>query len=238
MLLASVTFDPKAAPTVGFLDDLKRQADAAKALETTDIGMLERNAALADAACNTAFKYLGSLVQQLNVLKPVSKVTYRLDKRHAIDKLRMTDFRADARRKRLRGNEVFDHVVFRYQLQSGQRLSLTKNFLPDIELLESRLKRSGAPMRNDAVKNPETGKLTEMRYEIICDFNASVHVTPDHDTGRLHFEVVNLDGFETVNVDFPAFEVGNARLDELARWLMGEPNSFLKDGQNLRRIEA
>ena len=223
---------------MGFLDDLKRQADAAKAAETTDIGALERNAALADAACNTALKYLNSLVQQLNVLKPVSKVTYWLDKRHAIDKLKLVDFKADARRKRLRGNEVFDHVVFRYVLKSNQRLSLTKNFINDIELLESRLRRSGAPMRNEAVKNPETGKLMEMRYEIICDFNASVHITPDHDTGRLRFELINLDAFETVNVEFPAFEVGNARLDELARWLMGEPNSFLKDGLNLRRVEA
>ena len=223
---------------MGFLDDLKRQADAAKAAETTDIGALERNAALADAACNTAFKYLNSLVQQLNVLKPVSKVTYYIDKRHAIDKLKLIDFKADARRKRLRGNEVFDHVVFRYVLKSNQRLSLTKNFINDIELLESRLRRSGAPMRNEAVKNPETGKLLEMRYEIICDFNASVHITPAPDAGRLRFELVNLDGFETVNVEFPAFEVGNARLDELARWLLGEPNNFLKDGLNLRRVEA
>jgi hypothetical protein len=227
-----------AAASVGFLDDLKRQADAAKARETTDVGALERNAALADAACNTAFKYLASLAQQLNVLKPVSKSSYRLDKRHAFDGLRLGDFRADARRKRLRGNEVFDHVVLRYQMKSGQRLSVTKNFLPDIELLESRLRQSGAPMRNDAVRNPETGKLTEMKYEIIADFNASVHVTPDHDSGRLRFELINVEGFETVNVEFPAFEVGNARLDELAKWLMGEANTFLKDGQSLRRVEA
>jgi len=238
MLLASVAFGHQAVAHVGFLDDLKRQADAAKAAETTDVGALQRNAALADAACNTVFKYLNSLVQQLNVLQPVSKITYRLDKRHAIDKLKLTDFRADARRKRLRGAEVFDHVVFRYQMRSGQRLSLTKNFINDIELLESRLRRSGAPMRNEAVKNPETGKLTEMRYEIICDFNATVTITPDHDGGRVRFELINLDGFETVNVEFPAFEVGNARLDELARWLMGEPNNFLKDGLNLRRVEA
>ncbi len=238
MLLASVEFDQEAAATVGFLDDLKRQADAAKAAETTDVGALKRNAALADAACNTAFKYLNSLVQQLNVLKPTSKVTYWIDKRHAVDKLKLVDFRADSRRKRLRGEEVFDHVVFRYVLKSNQRISLTKNFINDIELLESRLRRSGAPMRNEAIKNPETGKLTEMRYEIICDFNASVHITPDHDTGRIRFELVNLDGFETVNVEFPAFEVGNARLDDLARWLLGEPNNFLKDGLNLRRVEA
>ena len=223
---------------MGFLDDLKRQADAAKARETTDFGALERNAALAEAACNSVFKYLASLAQQLNVLLPTSKASYRLEKRHVFEGMKMVDFRADTRKKRNRGHEAFEFIVLRYQLRSGQRLSLTKNFLPDIELLESRLRQSGAPKRDEAIKNPDTGKLTEMRYEIIADFNASVHVTPDHDTARLRFELINLDGFETVHVEFPAFEIGNARLDELARWIMGEPNNFLKDGQALRRVEA
>lgn len=223
---------------MGFLDDLKRQADATKARESTDFGALERNAALTEAACGSAFKYLASLAQQLNVLLPVSKASYRLEKRHVFENLKMVDFRADTRKKRNRGHEAFEFIVLRYQLRSGQRLSLTKNFLPDIELLESRLRQSGAPKRDEAIKNPETGKLTEMRYEIIADFNASVHITPDHDTARLRFELINLDGFETVHVEFPAFEIGNSRLDELARWIMGEPNNFLKDGQGLRRVEA
>ena len=55
----------------------------------------------------------------------------------------------------------------------------------------------------------------------------------------VQFQIVNLDGFETVTVEFPAFEVGSARLDELARWLVGEPHTVsLKDGQQLRRVEA
>jgi len=31
---------------------------------------------------------------------------------------------------------------------------------------------------------------------------------------------------------------GQARLDELARWWVGEPNRFLDDALNLRRVEA
>ena len=88
---------------MGFLDDLKRQADAAKARETTDFGALERNAALAEAACNSVFKYLASLAQQLNVLLPTSKASYRLEKRHVFEGMKMVDFRADTRKKRNRG---------------------------------------------------------------------------------------------------------------------------------------
>ena len=219
------------APTVGFLDDLKRQADAAKAQQTTDIGALERNTALADLACKTAFNYLAALAQQLNVLLPRSKRSYRLDKRHVFDTLQLCDFRADARHKRLRGADVFDHVVLHYQLRSGQHLRLVKDFLPEIEKLESRLRQSGAQVQSEAVRKAETAKLHEMRYELTADFRASVRVTPDHDGGRVRFQLVNLDGFETVTVEFPAFEIGAARMDELARWLLGETHGFLKDGQ-------
>ena len=223
---------------MGFLDDLKRQADDAKARLNTDTGQLDRNAALADVACKTASSYFSTLVQQLNVLQPRSKVTYRLDKRNVFAALPLCEFRADARRKRLRGADVFDHVALRWRLKSDTRLTLVKNFLPDIEQIESRLRRSGAQFHAETVRNPETNKLQEMRYDVVADFEAAVHITPDHDGARLRFELVNLDGFETVTVEFAAFEVGTARMDELARWIMGEPHGFLTGGQALRRVEA
>ena len=102
-------------PTVGFLDDLKRQADAAKALQHTDTGALARNAQLADAACRGAATYFGTLAQQLNVLRPRSKGVFRLDKRHAFESLQLGEFRADARRKQLRGADVFDHIALRWK---------------------------------------------------------------------------------------------------------------------------
>ena len=77
-----------------------------------------------------------------------------------------------------------------------------------------------------------------MRYTLPVDFTLAVRVTPDHDIGWLNFQLANLDGFETVTVDFRATEVGSARLDELARWLVGERHQFLAGGQNLRRVEA
>jgi hypothetical protein len=223
---------------VGFLDDLKRQADAAKAAQNTDTETLARNAALADASCKTAFAYLSTLGQQLEVLQPRSKTRFRLDNKHVFDGLKCCGYRADARRKQLRGAEVFDYVVLNYQLQSGTHIVITKDFPPDIEKLDSRLRQSAATVERESVRNVDNGRFQGVRYEFTADFHAFVRLTPDHDRAALHFQIVNLDGFETVTVDFSAIDVGSARLDELARWLVGEPNSFLKDGQNLRRVEA
>ena len=223
---------------MGFLDDLKRQAEAAKAAQNTDSATLARNTALADAACKSAFMYLSTLGQQLEVLQPRSKTRFRLDNKHVFENLTCCAWRADARRKPLRGADVYDHVVLNFQVRSGARVVIAKDFIADIEKLDSKLRQSAAKVDREAVRNADNGKLQEVRYEFVADFHAFVRLTPDHDRGVVQFQMVNLDGFETMTVEFPAIEITTARLDELARWLVGEPHQFLKDGQNLRRVEA
>lgn len=223
---------------MGFLDDLKRQAEEIKAKATTDTSALERNALLADAGCRTAAAYFSSLVQQLNVLQPRAKVVYRLDKKHSVENLKLTDFRADARRKRLREADVFEHVTLRWRMNSGVRMVIVKDFITDIQQMEARLTRSGAKFHAQAIRDQDTNKLHEMRYEFTADFEGAVNIVPDHDAARLRFEIINIEGFETIHVEFPGFEINNARMDELARWIMGEPNTFLKGGQGVRRIEV
>lgn len=223
---------------MGFLDDLKRQAEALQAQQTNDTAALERNTQLADAACKTAFTYLDTLVRQLVVLKPVSKVRYELDRKTRLEGLPLTQLKVDARRRMLRGNEVFDHVVLHGRLANGQRLALAKDFLPDIEKLESRLRASGAQVHMQPVRHPETNKLVEMRYELQVDFVISARFTPDHDRGRLGIKVQNFDGFGHVELELPATELGSTRLDELARWLLGEPHRFLEGALAVKRTEA
>jgi hypothetical protein len=221
---------------VGYLEDLKRQADAALARQTQDIGALERNALLTDAACQTASRYFATLARQLNVLQPITQARWRFDHRTSFSQLRFSDFRADSRLKKLRDAEVFDHVVLNFAAKSGSRVTIAKDFPPEIERLEARLRQCGAPYESEIIRDPQSGRFVEKRFEFLADFQISVRLLPDHDGGRIAFQVMNLDGFETVSVVFPAFEVGTARLDELARWINGEPHGFLRDGQHLRRV--
>ena len=223
---------------VSFLDDLKRQAEALKTQQTGDSAALARNTALAEAACKTVFSYFTTLATQLEVLSPSSPTRFTLDRQNVIESMRMTEFRADSRRKPLRGEQVFDYLVLHWQLRSGRSLQLTKDFLPDMEKLESRLRQSGTQFDNEALRNPDNGKLLGRRYTFVADFVGSVRVTPLHDSARIHFQLHNLDGFESVSLELPATEVGGARLDELARWIVGQPHAFLNGAQQLRRVEA
>jgi hypothetical protein len=225
-------------PPVSFLDDLKRQADALKTQQTGDTAALARNAALTEAACKTVFSYFTTLAPQLDVLRPASPARFTLDRQNVLERLPLTEFRVDSRKKKLRDDDVFDFLVMHWQLKSGRELQLFKDFLPDMEKLESKLQQSGAKFENEAVRDPVTGKLQGRRYTFTADFFGLVRVTPQHDSGRIHFQLQNLDGFESVSLELPAIEVGSGRLDELARWIAGHPHGFLKDAQNLRRVEA
>ena len=188
---------------MGYLEELKRQADAALAQQTQDIGALQRNALLTDSACQTTSRYFGTLARQLNVLQPVSKAVWRFDSRTSFSQLRFTDFRADSRLKKLRDEEVFDHVVLSFAAKTGTRVTIAKDFPPEIEKLEARLRQCGAHYDSEVIRDPENGRFVEKRFELLADFQSSVRLLPDHDAGRVTFHIANLDGFETVSVRLP-----------------------------------
>lgn len=223
---------------VGFLDDLRRQAEAQTAEREQAATSGQRNAMLADAACKTTFQYWMQLATQLNVLQPVAKTCYVIDSRHKVEGLPLSGFRVDARHQSEATAAPYDHVVLQCAVRSGQHLTITKNFLTDIERLEGRLRQACIQPEVEAVRNPDNGKLQEMRYDFDADISISVLLTPDHSNASVRFEVKNIDGLETVSFDLRAIEVSTARLDELAKWLVGQPHEFLKGAQNLRRTEA
>ncbi len=220
---------------MGFLDDLKRRAEAAKARQTVDVATLERHVRLADAACRTVSTYLHSLAQQLNVLMPESPLAFELDARHVARGLRLCDFRADARLGRFGTWEVFDHVAIGWRLRSGEAFQIDKDFPVDWERLEARLAAGGVQCAPEPVRHPDTGKLAAMRYAFVADFHGWVRVVPEHEHARLRFTLHDLEPFETLEASFPATEVGTERLDELARWIVGEPQRFLDGAHEVRR---
>lgn len=223
---------------MGFLDDLKRQADALKTQQTEDSALLARNAALVEAACKGVWQYWLDLAHQLNVLQPVPPVRFSLDKATALDGLKRCDFRVDARRKQHRGQEVYDHVVIHALQKTGRSVTLSKDFPPEIERLESRLRQAGISPDTQWIRQPDSGRLEQVRFSFTADVTLMARLLPDHDAGRLRFQLGNFDSLETVTAEFPARAVGSELLDQLARWMVGQPHEFLKLAETVRRVEA
>jgi hypothetical protein len=222
-----------------FLDDLKRQASALQATRHIDQAALSRNTALVEAAANEAARYLMELGKQLEVLRPVSKVSYSFDKKTQLTGLPMVDFRFDARRKRLREQDLTDHISFSCMIRAREPVTLRKDFVPDSKRLEARIWQSGGNCQTETIRDPESGHFVEMRYVFVPEVRMALRIVPNHDAGTLRLSFNNLDELETVECEFAPHELGQSRrLDELARWWLGEPNRFLDGAAQLRRIEA
>lgn len=219
---------------VGFLEQLKRQADAVRDQDTVDTVSLERNTALADAACKTVLQYWMDLAAHLNVLQPAVGTRFSIDTRTAIEGVKRCDFSVDSRRKMLRGQEVYDHAVLHGMQRSGAPLTMSKDFPPEIERLETRLRQAGVKFDTNWVRQPESGRLEQVEFNFIGDLTLSARAIPLHDEGMLRFQFSNFDDIETLSIDFPAYQVGSELLDNLARWIVGEPQDFIKQGKNLR----
>lgn len=220
---------------MGFLDQLKQQADAVKSAQQQRDGHRERQAMLTDAACKAAYQYWLQLAQQLEVLKPVPRARFVLDARHVLQGVPATGFRADARRRSLHGQEAFDHVVLHWSVKGGHRVVMRKDFVADIERLEARLRQAGIRADASATRDPDTGKLLAMQYEFDDEVAGSMRLTPDHDQARIQVKAQNLEGLETVLFTLPVVELSTARLDELARWIVGEPHRALEGVSGLTR---
>lgn len=225
---------------MSYLDQLRKQADELSSRQRIDDVAFGRNALLTDVACKNALQYWLDLARQLNVLRPPVPARYAFDSRHALDGakdgLRFEDFRVDARKQRLRDLELYDHVVINCVVRGGRRLTLAKNFPPDVERLEARLAQAGVMVIGEPQRDA-AGKLRETLYAFEAEVRVGVRLQPDHEQGRVQFACSNLDGLATRVVEFEAFAVGSKLLDELSKWWLGEPNGFVAAGNLVKVVE-
>jgi len=223
---------------MGFLDDLKKQAAELQAGQTDDRGSAVRSVQLVEAAAQGVRRYLMELASHLDVIRPPAQASYRIDRQVVVEGVPLVDFRFDARRRTHGGQELIDHVLMTATARTGRRCQLAKNFVNETEQLERRLDQASITCEREAVRHPDNGKLVEVRYTFVADVLLSVLVQARHDEGLLHFTLRNLDGLESVECSFPPYAVDQSRLDELARWWVGQPQRFLDGALEVRRVEA
>ena len=198
---------------MSFLNQLKSQASALQDQQRSQVQNVEADTAQTEAACQKAWHYLSDLSRQLNVIEPAA-ASFTLDGKTPWPAMKLTDFRADCRKKRLRDKEVFDCLVVGWQIVSQFGLpvgaSVSANFPPELQRIEKRLAEGGIKHERVEVRHPEKNSLLALRFDHITQAHGSVTVTADHDNAQLVFRVANASGFEVITT----------------RWTVGQPHRF------------
>ena len=215
---------------MSFLNQLKSQANALQSQQTQVNLNLEENTAQAEEACRFALRYLQDLARHLNVIGPKAP-RFSLDGKTPWPAMKLVDFRVDSRKKLLRNREVFDYFAMGWRVlpQVGEPVggTVTVNFPPDLQRVESRLNMGPVKHERKELRHPEKNTLQAIQFDYITETRGNVVVTPDHDKGVLAFRLLNANGFEIANVTLPAARVKTDLLDELAKLLVGEPSRFI-----------
>lgn len=156
---------------------------------------------------------------------------FTLDGKTAWPAMKFTEFRVDARKKRLRDKEVFDWIGMGWRVvpQVGPAVGgcVKVNFPPDLQRVESRLAMGPVKHERKELRDPEKNKLLAFQYDYVTETRGNVLVTPDHDQATIAFRIVNATGFEIVNTSYPAAMIKNDLLDELAKLIVSQPHRFV-----------
>ena len=216
---------------MSFLSELKNQANALQQKNHSVQHDAAANLRSTELACQVTLRYLQDLCVQLNVIRPPAVGTYSLDGKAVFPALLLVDLRCDSRKKMLNNQEVFSYVAVGWDLlpASGkvEGLRVSVNFPPELERVTQRLAAGQVAHERKEIRHPETQKLQSYIFECTGQARGSVTVTPDHDAARLDFRLTAVDGFTVLQRSYPAVQVNQTLLDELARLLVGQPSRFM-----------
>jgi hypothetical protein len=217
---------------------LAREAQARQQSHDTDPAALARNRQLVNRACRMALDYWNQLKEHLNVLAPTSTARYTFDGRTTVSGLPMKQFRVVHKSVvQHNGVEEFESVMLTWQVGRGDKLTLVKDFPPDLAKLRARLAFAGIRAHEAPVHHRDTGRQQGTSLEFAVDVSATVRLMPLHDGGTVRVVLQNLDALERIEGILPAFAIRPKELDELGKWILGRPNELLRILQSVSRAE-
>lgn len=224
---------------MGFLDELRRQAEAARSRQDSDQQLRLDAVQAVDGAARALRQCLRELAEHLALIRPAPPVRYEFDRACVLDGLPRADFRSDARLARVLDIEVVDHLHLACRVRGEAGVRLRKDFVNETERLERRLAQAGVPyVDREEVRDEASQKLRHIAYAFDAVVEVGMRVECHHARRLLHFRARNLDGLETTAFDLRPEQVDAARLDDLARWWVGERHGFLDGAMSLRRADT
>jgi hypothetical protein len=225
---------------VGFLDELKEQTRALQTAEAAapDADTLARNRRLANGACRLAHDYWKELCEQLNLIRSPCAARYIVAGREPLEGLVCGNFRVLPQLKLLPGGEpLYESVLLAWHATGETLLRIEKEHPHDIDRMRAALMQAGIQPSEAPVRNAASGRLQGTAFAFKPAIAASVRVTPLPDVGKVRLSFINIDQLERVDGEYPAAGLRARLLDEIGRWIVGQPHRVLEYAGNIKRFQ-
>lgn len=215
---------------MSFLDQLKTQAQSVQAKSVVDQQTQQQVSEAVERAAHATWRYLDELAEHLRVLQPDGP-RLSADGKTPWPAMRATDFRVDARKKKVDDKELFDYVVMGWRLSPKMGVvvqgSVSTALLVEAKQIESRLDAAQVPFERFENRLPQRNTVQSVRLDYQTEARGMVRVVPHHASGELEFRLVCVTGLDVAKTTLSAVAFQGQRLDELAKLLVGQPSEFL-----------
>ncbi len=212
---------------MGFLDDLKHQAEQTKKQLGAAAGAVESEIQLVNSTLDRTFHYFRELADQLQVIEPATPLVFPLHGVGDLSDLKLGNLSADYRRKKS-GNDfsdLIDRVTLTFSYQNSQKFVVERDDIFQIERLKEHLDRYAFKFELEEEKN-ERGLIVRGTFVIPWEVRALVHVRGDELHRRIIFVTRNVERLGEQEFVFDAEQLTESVLDEFARFMLGQPNRF------------
>lgn len=215
---------------MSFLNQLKSQAQTLQAQSVADQKTQQQLVAAVEQATHTTWRYLDDLAAHLSVLQPDGP-RMSTDGKTPWPAMRATEFRVDARKKRVDDKDVFDYVVMGWRLTPKMGVvvqgSVTSALLAQVQQMEARLDAGRVEYERFETRAQPRNTVQSVRLDYRTEARGMVRVLPNHAGGTLDFRLVCVTGLETAAKTLSATQFPTQMLDELAKLLVGQASTFL-----------
>lgn len=215
---------------MSFLQQLKTQARDAQAQQQNQTQQLEANIRTTEQAGQTIAHYFLDVMKQLNVIQP-DALALSLDGRTKWPSMKLMDFRYDHRKKTVNDRELTDFLSLSWLIlptvPTRARGKVVVNFPPDLAKVEARLHAGQIKFDRREQRHPDSQKLQSIVFEHDLSARGSVVWTAKHEQSAFHVRLSGVSGLEVRQLQIAARDVTPAKLDELARLIVGQPSTFV-----------
>lgn len=216
---------------MSLLDDLKKKAEQLQTTEQIRSEEVSQNIAAVDKKLREIFSYLEELAKTLAVIKPEVSKPFVLGDVGKFEGLRQSDYFADYRLCSLQGGDRFDNISFRFKSTTDRVLQQSFDDALLAERFEKSLWEYNIPFKRDDTLNAQR-KIIRANFRVSVEVRSELIFQGEHDVGTVKITCKNAGRFGLDELLFDVSEIDAAWLDELARFVMTEPNHLRQIGKH------
>jgi hypothetical protein len=208
------------------LDKLREKSEALRAQDQAARKPVEDALKDIDRTLWRAFRWLDEAMGHLEVIRPRIGHVFRLHNVLTIEKPKFERGFVTFRRRALAGMEILEHVELFYRIEGNEPIVLRVS-PASAAGIEERL-RGSTLVYQYQTEQDEKRIVRYGLFHVQTAISASVRFQPDYHRQVIEVTLRNVDRFESVSLEFTPDKMNEAALEDLVKFMMGEPSGFLR----------